>query len=138
MLFSEQTEAVLAYLDHYTGDNLRKRADVGAVLESASMLDAAEEFNKLVFAGKVVWNLYGTLRKVTSGQEGYQQVEHEFSNALHTLREELLFFVANMSAEQHKRFTEIYLGVGQGVMRNLVDIAHDFARLKDLQASQGR
>ena len=138
MSFSEQTEAVLQYFDHYTGHNIRKRSDIGAVLESASMLDAAEEFNKLVFLGKVVWNLYNALRKAQSGQEGYQHVEREFASGMQDFREELLFFVAKMPDDAQKRFTEVYLGVGQGTMRNLVDLAHDFARFKDLQANQER
>jgi hypothetical protein len=138
MPFSEQTEAVLQYFDHYTGHNVRKRSDIGAVLESASMLDAAAEFNKLVFLGKIVWNLYNALRKAQSGQEGYQHVEREFASGMQDFREELLFFVAKMPDDVQKRFTEIYLGVGQGTMRNLVDLAHDFARFKDLQASQER
>lgn len=133
MTFSEQTESVLAYFDHYTGGNIRKRADFGAVLESASELGAAEEFNAVVFAGKVVWNLYATLRKSGSGQEGYNHVEREFASAVQAFREQVLFFVATMPEATQQRFTEVYLGVGQGTMRNLVDIAHDFARFKDLQ-----
>jgi hypothetical protein len=134
MTLSEQTEAVLAYFDHYTGHNVRKRADIGAVLETASTQDAAEEFNGIVFAGKIVWNLYNTLRKITSGQEGYQHVEREFSSAVQDFREKLLFFVATMPTETQQRFSDIYLGVGQGTMRNIVDMAHDLARFKDMQA----
>lgn len=133
MPFSEQTEAVLQYFDHYTGHNVRKRNDIGIILETASTLDAANEFNNLVFSGKVVWNLYNTLRKAQSGQEGYQQVEHEFASHVQVLREELLFFVAQMNVDSAQRFTEVYLGTGQGTMRNLVDFAHDLARFKDLQ-----
>lgn len=138
MTFSTETSAVLDYLDHYTGHNLRKRNDIGALLEAASMLDAPDEFNEFIFSGKVAWNLYSTLRKTQSGQEGYQHLESEFTRGVQDMRERLLFFIAQMPEEVTTRFTDLYLGIGQGTMRNLIDLAHDLARFKDLQTQQAR
>ncbi len=138
MTLSPETTAVLEYLDHYTGHNIRKRNDIGALLEAASVLDASDEFNELVFSGKAAWNVYSTLRKTQSGQEGYQHLESEFTRIVQEMRERLVFFAAQMPEEAITRFTELYLGIGQGTMRNLIDLAHDLARFKDLQAQQPR
>lgn len=139
MMLSEQTQSALAYFDEYSGFNLRKKNDIGEILEIASVVGAAEEFNALVFAGKIVWNLYSTLRKITSEQDGYRNVEHEFAEAVQTMRERLAFFALESDDDALKqRFEEVYLGVSQGTMRNLVDIAHDLARFKDLQGDEQR
>jgi hypothetical protein len=140
MAYSVQTETVLAYFDEYTGFNLRKRNDFAELLEIASRSGAADEFNRLVFTGKVVWNLYHALRKTTDAQEGYQTVEQEFAKEIHHLRDGLLFFMMQKEADDNddgtrQRFQEVYLGTGQGTMRNIVDVAHDLARFKDLQNS---
>jgi hypothetical protein len=134
--FSEQTQAVLSYFDQYTGGNVRKMNDIGTVLEAASQLAAAEEFNALVFAGKCVWNLYTTISKVSPNDEGYQHLEREFASNVHDVRERLVFFAANISPEQRTRFEQTYLSVTQGTMRNVVDLAHDLARFKDMQSDQ--
>lgn len=138
MEFSPETTAVLEYLDAFTQNNLRKRNDIGSILEAASKLGAAAEFNNLVFVGKVSWNLYSAIRRITPNDEGYQTLEREFATNMNQLRAELLFFVTNTPDEQQQRFEQIYLGLGQGTMRNLVDLAHDLARFKDLQAEQKR
>jgi hypothetical protein len=140
MPYSSQTEAVLAYFDEYTGFNLRKRNDIAELLEAASLLDAADEFNNLIFTGKVVWNLYATLRKTTPVQDGYQSVEQEFTTEIHNLRNRLVFFTTQDAIENEtkSRFQEIYLGTGQGTTRNIVDLAHDLARFKDLQSDMAR
>lgn len=139
MNLSEQTSAVLAYFEEYAGFTLRKKNDFAEILEIASKQESAEEFNAAVFAGKVVWNLYNTLRKITSEQDGYRNVEQEFATAVHHLREHLVFFADESDdAALQQRFEEVYLGVSQGTMRNLVDLAHDLARFKDLQADEQR
>jgi hypothetical protein len=134
--FSEQTQAVLGYFDQYTGGNVRKMNDFGTVLEAASTLAAAEEFNALVFSGKCVWNLYAAIRKVSPNDEGYQTLEREFASNVHDVRERLSFFTVQFGDEQRARFEQTYLGVTEGTLRNVVDLAHDLARFKDMQAEQ--
>lgn len=133
MPISPQTALALEYMDNYTGNNLRKRNDLGEILETASTQDSADEFNALVFKGKVVWNLYSTLRKTPHNNEGYAHLEQEFSTSVHELREQLVFFAAHSANDTATRFQEVYLGTGQGTMRNIVDLAHDLARFKDMQ-----
>lgn len=133
MNLSNETEAVLAYLDAVTENNLRKRSDLGAVLEIGFQLGVAEKCNDLIFSGKCVWNVYAALRKATPNNEGYKQLEQEFASVIKNFREMLLFFVANSPQVVMERFEQTYLGVGQGVLRNVVDFTHDLARLKDVQ-----
>jgi len=138
MELSEQTQAVLAYFQHYTGHNVRKPNDVGTILETAVSIGAAEQFNDLVFTGKCAWNVYAALRKVSPNDEGYKTLEREFAATVQRLREQLAVFASNVPADTQARFEQVYLGMGQGTLRNVVDLAHDLARFKDMQNDQQR
>lgn len=137
MTLSQDTERILQYLDNYAPHGLRKRGDIGVILEVGAQIGAAQEVNDVVFTGKVVWNLYGTLRKAHGGQEA-EALQREFAAHIHTLRESLLPFVANAPSDVQQRFEEVYLGVNDGTLRNLVDLACDLAQLKDVQSEQRR
>lgn len=137
MTFSQDTETILQYLENYAPHGLRKRLDIGVVLEVGAHIGAAQELNDLVFTGKVVWNLYVTLRKAGSNQDA-EAVQREFTTHIQTLRENLLPFVANAPEDVQGRFEAVYLGVNDGTLRNLVDLACDLAQLKDVQSDQRR
>ena len=137
MEFSRDTEMILTYLDNYAPNGLRKRNDLGALLELGAQTGAAEEFNQLVFTGKIVWNLYTTWRKAGSGKDS-SVLQQEFAATVHTLREYLIPFVAHASDEIRERFEKIYLGTNDGTLRNIVDLAYDLARMKDVQSEQKR
>ncbi len=49
MQFSAETQSVLTYLDQQTENGLRKRDDLGAIMEIGASVGAAEEFNALTF-----------------------------------------------------------------------------------------
>lgn len=137
MTFSPDTERILQYLENYAPHGLRKRSDIGVLLEVGAQIGAAQAVNNVVFTGKVVWNLYGTLRKAQGGAD-VEALQREFATHIHTLRENLLLFVANAPNDIQTRFEEVYLGVNDGTLRNLVDLACDLAQLKDVQAEQRR
>jgi hypothetical protein len=130
---SEQTRAVLTYFERYTGGNIRKSNDFASLLEFASVQDAADEFNHIVFLGKCVWNLYTALRKATTHDEAYQMLEREFAENLNNLRAALAALMGEAPEPVRLRFHDTYLGLGQGTVRNIVDFAHDLARFKDMQ-----
>jgi hypothetical protein len=136
MELSPQTQAVLSYFDQYTGSSIRKPNDLGILLEAALQLDAADEFNRLVFVGKCAWNVYNVLRKIQPSDDGHATVEHEFVTNINDLRGLLLFFSEKTEGQIQQRFREVYLATTPGTLRNVVDLAHDLARFKDMQGGQ--
>ena len=133
MTLSQDTESVLSVLDEAVEGGLRKRNDVGTLLELAASANEADAFNKLTQVGTGLWKVYGVLRRIEPGSEGYPQMEKEFGNLLNELRELMATITDPADDETLKRFDEIYFGMTQGVVRNLVDLGHDLARIKDLQ-----
>ena len=133
MKLSEDTEAVLTFLDTNVDGGLRKRNDVGTILELGAANNDPDTFNSITQTGTALWKVYKTLRRVEPGAEGYKQLEAEFGNQLNTLRELLAKMMEHSDDETLKRFDDIYFGMSQGVIRNLVDLGHDVSKIKDLQ-----
>lgn len=133
MDLSPDTENVLNYLDQASGGGLRKRNDMGVILELAAERGAHEELNALVFHGRHLHNLYSTLRKTQAGIEGYATLEHEFASSVETLRELLAKTLVDADEEQVKRFETQYYQTTRGSLRNLIDLAHDLGVLKAVQ-----
>lgn len=133
MNISEDTLAVINYLHEAIEGGLRKRNDVAVVLELAAASDDADTFNNVTRLGTGAGKVYSTLRRVKPGDEGYRLLEEEFARQVNDLRENLAVLVNNADDETLKRFDEIYFGMTQGVLRNLVDLSHDLSKIKDLQ-----
>ncbi len=133
MELSPDTLAVLDYLNTAVEGGLRKKNDIGTLLELGASHDEHELFNTLTQTGKGLWNVYGILRRTTPGSEGYTVLEREFGTLLNDIREQLATLVNHLDDEALKRYDDVYFGMTQGVVRNLVDLAHDLAKVKDLQ-----
>ncbi len=133
MQLSADTLSVLDFLHDAVEGGLRKRNDVGVLLEIGAATGEAELFNSITTTGTALWKVYSTLRRITPGAEGYRLMEQEFGLQLNALREQLAQIMQHADDETLKRFDDIYFGMSQGVIRNLVDLGHDLSRIKDLQ-----
>jgi hypothetical protein len=130
---SADTESVLSYLDEAVEGGLRKRGDVGVLLELGALQFKPELFNALTTSGTAVWKVYGVLKRTKPGDERYRLLEEEFGQQLNAMREQLASMMVAAPDETLQRFDQTYFGMTQGVIRNLVDLGHDLARIKDLQ-----
>lgn len=133
MEIGDDTRAVLEHLDAIVEQGLRKRDDIGVVLELCAQQNNPVLFNDTTRTGTGLWKVYRTLRRLQPGTEGYTQLEREFGNLINEFREYLARIVENSDDETLKRFDDVYFGMTNGVVRNLVDLAHDLSSIKDLQ-----
>jgi len=133
MALSPDTEQVLDFLDQASGQGLRKRNDMGTLLELAAERNAHKEMNDLIFHGRHLYNLYTTLRKTSPGAEGYRVLEKEFATAVETVRNLMAVLLVDALQEQVERFDTTYYAMTQGSVRNLLDLAHDLGVFKAVQ-----
>lgn len=136
MIFGNDTIAILEHLDTVVEGRLRKRDDVGVLLELCAQSDNADLFNNTATTGAGLWNVYRTLRRLQPGVEGYKELEREFGNLLNILRVALADVMENADDTTLQRFNDIYFGMTQGVIRNLIDLGHDLAKIKELQGKE--
>lgn len=133
MHLSDDTIAVLDFLHSTVDGGLRKRNDVGTILELGATFGEADHFNEITRTGAGMFNVYSTLRRLQPGAEGYVLLEREFALQMNTLRTLLATLITHADDATALRFDDIYFGMTQGVIRNLVDLAHDLAAIKGLQ-----
>ena len=132
MQFSKDTEEVLGFLDFSTGDNLRKRNDLGNLLEIGASFDVFEIFNDLLFTGTYLWNVSQKLKRAQPREEGIETLNQELAKSTEELSE-LLKALSFYDEDLSKRFSEVYYVHSSGSVLNLIDLAHDIAELKQLQ-----
>jgi len=137
MQLSDDTRAVIEFLEASIEGGLRKQNDVATILELGATLGDADLFNQISRTGTATWKVYSTLRRVQPGDEGFRQLEEEFAIQMNGLREHLATLVNNADDETLRRFDEVYFGMTQGVIRNIVDLSHDLAKIKALQNDAG-
>lgn len=138
MSFSDDTLNVLDYLEGVSQGGLRKRNDLGRLLELAVEMEAVEEMNGLAFHGTHFYNLYVMLRRNASSAEGYPTLEREFHTGAEKLRELMSALLVEADESQIDRFNSTYYTMTQGSLRNLVDLAHDLMILKGVQNDMKR
>jgi hypothetical protein len=131
MELSDDTRAVLDYLNGLVEGGLRKRNDIGTILELGATHNEADLVNELIRSGTATWKVYSTLRRVNPGDQGYRQLEEEFALQMNTLREQLASLARHADDATLQRFDDVYFGMTQGVIRNIVDLGHDLARINE-------
>jgi hypothetical protein len=132
MAFSDDIETALDVIES-SGGALRKRGDMGVILECGAESGDADIINSIVFHGKNAWSMYSLLKKMRQSDDGFPGIEREFMQNINELRTLLAAITTTAPPEAQTRFDEVYLGMSQGTIRNLVDLAHDLAALKNLQ-----
>ncbi len=138
MELSPDTEAVVAYLEAYAGNTLRKPHDVGLILEVAIQHQAAELANEIIFAGAALWRVYRLWKRLSPDSEGYRRVAETFAGSVTAVRELLARLSQDAPEEVQYRFRETYLRLAEGAVRNLIDLAHDLSWLRRLQNEMRR
>ncbi|MBE2188151.1 MAG: hypothetical protein IAE98_01675 [Candidatus Kapabacteria bacterium] len=126
------------FLPRKTKGNLRKVNDLEYIFEIAATYDGNDELNRLVFAGKSVWNIASKLKKVVHGTEGIELLEKELLRNIN----EMVRFLRKISEfaeiDVKKRFDDIYFPETSGALKNLIDLGHDLAVFKDIQSQSRR
>jgi len=134
MDISDDTAAVVAFLQEYSGNHLRKPGDLAIVLELCALRADAHLAQHIITSGASVWSVYRALRRLRRGDDGYRKLEGEFTNQVNEFRLGIATAVAECADEAVlERFQAVYFELTAGALRNVVDFAHDFAYLKQLQ-----
>ena len=124
MTLSEQTQSVLAYFDKYSGFNLRKKNDIGRNTKLLPVVGAAEEFNALILRENSVEFVFDAAKNYLPNRTVIGTLNT--SSPQPRTDDAGVFIVFALESNDdalEAAFEEIYLGVSQGTMRNLVDLA---------------
>lgn len=132
MEFSSDTEAVLKFLDEASDNSLRKRQDIGTILETGATFNLVEQINKIIFSGASLWNIANTIKRGSPDTD-----KEKLKSELHVQMDELIAYLKEIikltNEETQSRFETIYFLNNRGTTLNIIDLAHDLAGFKKLQ-----
>lgn len=133
MEISQDTLLVIEALDNFSEGSLRKKNDLTNILEISATYNLDKEIAEFIFTGKVLWNLYKTIKRPDNNHESLAGVQKEFEISLESIRTLLFKFQSYAEESFQKRLQVTYLELTKGCVLNVVDLCHDFGKFKDMQ-----
>lgn len=133
MEFSEDTKQVLEFLDYTSGGTLRKRNDLGIILETLAAQNQPEIANELIFYGSALWGSYRIIKTQSDPSltaRVQAEIQNLFAKVLDLLSDIVSFFEEDDLVD---RFNRIYLKSDEGAQLNLIDLCYDLNELKKVQ-----
>jgi len=133
MELSKDTLQVLEFLDYTTGNNLRKRNDIGTILEIGAEKGEFILVDKLIFSGSYFWKLHKILIRQDISEDDAYKLQRELVDTSQNFKNYLVDLVNDADEAIRKRFNTMYFPNEQGAFRNLIDLAFDLSKLKEVQ-----
>jgi hypothetical protein len=133
MKLSSDTKEVLSFLDYVTGDRLRKRKDLGVILEVLAAENKVNLANELLFYGSALWNTLKISKRSSTANLELEKIEIEIPNLFNTLTEILNAIYQLLPQNEQTRFNKVYLQPTRGCQLNIVDLCYDLNELKKVQ-----
>lgn len=138
MEISQDTQGFIEVINEFAGGELRKKNDLAICFEIGATYGGFEELNKLIFEGKVLWNLFSKIKTTSKEDAGIELVQKEFEESLNRFKDYFSEIVSKLEKEEKQRFDDIYFQLTRGSVLNITDLAHDFSKVKDLQITNKR
>jgi hypothetical protein len=133
MKISKDTSEILEFLDFTSEGNLRKRNDLGIILEVGATYGEEERINNILLIGSSLWNLDQTIRRSDSNADGYEKLKSEIMKIADELTLELMELIGIEYPSVTARFKEVYFNDSGGSFRNLIDLSHDISEMNNVR-----
>ncbi len=133
MELSSDTKEILSFLDYVTGNSLRKRRDLGIILEVLASENKINLANELLFYGSALWNTFRISKRISLSNSELEKIESEIPNLFKTLAEILSEIYTFLPQNEQGRFDKVYLQPTRGCQLNIVDLCYDLNELKKIQ-----
>ncbi len=132
MEISKDTNEVLEFLNYTSGGTLRKRNDLGVILEILAQNNLPEIANEIIFYGSALWGSYRILKRNTDQDTSHLRKEIE------NLFQKMVDYISQIvellpNDDLLERFSRIYLQNSVGSRLNIIDLCYDLNELKKVQ-----
>jgi len=136
MEISKDTQNVVDTIESFTGKQLQKKNDFSTVMELAVSNLIIEDYTSAIFNGTAFFKLSKKLNTIDPSDESAKNFKKEFENYLEQFKNNIQTITSELENEQlETRFQTTYFELTRGCVLNLIDLAHDFALFKEMQAS---
>ncbi len=132
MEISKDTTEVLEFLDYTSAGTLRKRNDLGVILEILAQNNLPELANEIIFYGSALWGSYRILKQNTESDTSNlkKELENLFDKMVGYISKIVELIPDDVTSE---RLSRIYLQNSIGSRLNTIDLCYDLNELKKVQ-----
>jgi len=137
---TSSTVSLLAALDTSSRGQLKRRDDLGIVLDLGAFPERSAALDDLAFRSKFLTRTFGIMQRIGRDGSGYDRLETEFAAGLEVVRGHLRTLLGDAPDEVRDRLTASYLAMTPGGMSNLMALLGDLTWYKNwlLDRKQGR
>ncbi len=137
---TSSTLSLLAALDAASRGQLKRRDDIGIVLDLGAFPERSATLDDLAFRSKFLTRTFGIMQRIGREGSGYDRLESEFAAGLEVVRGHLRTLLGDAPDEVRDRLTASYLAMTPGGMSNLMALLGDLTWYKNwlLDRKQGR
>jgi len=123
--------SLLSELESLSGGKIKRRSDLGILLESGRIEPEREILDELGFYAKFLHRTYGIMTRTGRDGDGYERLAHEFSEAVGKTRTLIASLLAGVPGEVREQFAAVYLSMSRESLENLLSLCHDLGWYKN-------
>ena len=131
MNFSPATTGVLTALDRLSANTLKRRDDLGELIELTGQNTAQPRLDELSFTAKFLTKSYGIMQRIGRTGQGYDQFAKEFASNLEKASVLIRSLVAPAPDDVRKVFDATYFSMTPASLQNLLSLFHDLSWYKN-------
>ena len=137
---SSSTVSLLAALDTASRGQLKRRDDLGILLDLGASPDQSAALVDLAFRSKFLTRTFGIMQRIGREGNGYDRLESEFAVNMDVVRGHLRSLLSGAPETVRDRFASSYLALTPGGLSNLMALLGDLAWYKNwlLDSKQAR
>lgn len=131
MGISPVTARILTTLDTLSAHTLKRRDDLGELLELAAQNDAQDELDRLGFTAKFLTKTHGIMQRIGRNGQGYDQLAKEFSSNMEKACHLIRSLTVPAPAGLREQFHSTYLSLTAESFQHLLSLLHDLGWYKN-------
>jgi hypothetical protein len=128
---SRPTADLLASLDAFSGHKLKRRDDLGTLIELASINERDDLLKELSFFAKVISKTHGIMQRIGVLGEGYDRISQEFAEAIRKSTSLMSFILAGAPEAERQRFASSYLALTPTSLQDFLLLCYDLSWYKN-------
>jgi hypothetical protein len=136
---SSSTTALLAALDAASRGQLKRRDDLGSLLDLGALPELTPALDDLAFRAKFLTRTFGIMQRIGREGTGYDRLESEFAATMDVVRGHVRTLLGGASDGVRDRFTASYLAMTPSGLSNLMALLGDLTWYKNwlIDSKQG-
>jgi hypothetical protein len=131
MELGPSTLELLRALDAMSGGRLRRKEDVGTLVELANRYQMSTTLEELVFEAKFISKSHGMMTRVGRDGEGYERLSKEFTGSIHRAIALTRTLVQVAPEDVRSHFDARYFPITTGGLEEFLLLADDLRWYKN-------